>query len=207
MDPATMYLLSSLIGGGISALKGGNSGQKMQSFEGTNADPVDFLSQFKSAVGHTLEGAVNRANDPVDLSGAAPMSPGSFSTKYPPRSVGGFASSTGAPARVPFSGFNLPTGDDLFHDTSASGSPHATNRDYMNATHLVPSLQTKFSSKRVPIKGMEQQAAANMPAASTPNGNTTQGQASAQLLLHSLMAQPTDGGQAPHSTFLKGGMR
>lgn len=195
MDPATMYLLGTAISSGLGALFGGGSGgssQERSSFEGTGADPTDWLSDVRSSLSQVLQAAGQRAGEPIDLSGSNPIAPGSVKTGFPPRTVGGFSAGTGVgqpgasggPARVPFSGFNINP------QTLGIGSgkviPGATAR---------PRHPGQVSTPRNPLGAHAAISPTPMPTAGAPSTSNPQAIASAQLLLHSLLAQPTQGPQ------------
>lgn len=108
-DPISQAMIwSSIIGGGTGLLSGmmsDPSGQERKSFEGTGADPVEWLSDARGSVGTLLRGATQRLNEPIDLSASLPMSPAAVPTGFPPRTVGGFPANNGTPNRVKVDGF------------------------------------------------------------------------------------------------------
>jgi hypothetical protein len=110
-DPMSQaFIWSSIINGGTGLLSGmmsDPSGQERKSFEGTGADPVEWLSDARGSVGSLLRGATARLNEPIDLSASLPMSPAAVSTGFPPRTVGGFPANNGTPNRVKVDGFGI----------------------------------------------------------------------------------------------------
>lgn len=202
MDPATMYLISSLVSGGLGALGsafgGNNSGQERVSFERTGADPVDWLSDVKASLSNVLQSAAQRASEPIDLSGSQPIAPQSVPTGYPPRRVGaGFAGvSSAPPSRVQFSGFDIPRVNDA-PNVGIGANDRLDN--YRGHTNDDPSkvVGTAVPRGSVPMRNSPNlgtvRSITDFPSAvaGQTSGIDPHARASAQLLLHSLLARPT----------------
>lgn len=150
-----------LIGGGFDLLSGlaqPNPFQERRSFSGSGADPTNWLTQGRTALTNTFNSVADRANQPIDLSGAQVQQPRSLQGGSMPLRVGltarpqnaggsgrGAGRGTGSAPRIPFApSTQITTGTRLRGDNPPldraieRGSPPQPNPF---ATSLLPPRQ------------------------------------------------------------------
>lgn len=104
--------------------------QKRQSFAGTGADPASWMTDARYATNNVLNGAVNRANSPIDVGGNMPLNDNpSFSGGGLPMTI---SSPNRQPPRVHLDGFGLQTPvtglpGSTINQQNPDGSPSAQN--------------------------------------------------------------------------------
>lgn len=213
MDPATWIWLAGMVAPSVMGALSAPDQQERQSYAGTHADPVDWLSQFRDALDPTFQAAANRANEGVDLSSLWPDA-----GKMPDYSVPGLMTPirntnyVSAPPGLKQPGFSIPSQllnanrprtNDFAPDTGLPvrepGS--SSNRTFEPIEPTAPTRNSgqptmgAYSSPRSTGPQRRQISAAPSMSTSPFVGGvapTTQGQNAAAMLL-GLMLRPQEG--------------
>jgi hypothetical protein len=200
-DPISQAMIwSSVIGGGTGLLSGmmsDPSGQERKSFEGTGADPAEWLSDARGSVGSLLRGATARLNEPIDLSSSLPMSPGAVPTGFPPRSVGGFPANNGTPNRVKVNGFGIDpmsvgVGARDYSDLRGHARRNTRNPNQVedpDAALANPNSQIMRRGSS-PYPGVPMVSGADYSSQQRTTTQDPSAVGAAQLFLHSVFSQP-----------------
>lgn len=209
-------IIRALAGLGAGALAP-NFFQPRKSFEGTGADPTNWLTDARSAIGGAYNAAAARANEPTDFSGARVTKPANRSgggqdfglTASPDALNAGLG-----PKRVPLQFAPMPTthsnrprtttpaGPAVPRAPTTPGTGGRTNPNPGGGDIAVPRRPPTSSPTSSPQVQPGQQNLDNLfsaPTGAQPQPGDSPGRASARLLLSSLIAQqqpqPGQGGQ------------